>query len=233
MGGKRLGDIAEMNSGGTPSVNIPAYYNNGNIPFLSISDITSQGKWLYKTEKYITECGLINSSARLYQKGTLLYAMYASLGKCSIAKIDVSISQAVLGVTVNRRFLDINFLYYYLSFIEPSVKNIGQQGTQSNLSKKLVQDFELFIPQSLSEQRAIATILTDMDNDIEALQRKKAKYEALKQGMMQQLLTGRIRLLVNEEDDVQSSTTDTPNIPLTPKDYPQKQEDNSPKMVAE
>lgn len=72
---------------------------------------------------------------------------------------------------------------------------MGQTGTQSNLSKELVQNFVLKIPVDLTEQIAIATILSDMDAEIEALETKRSKYEQVKQGMMQQLLTGKIRLI--------------------------------------
>ena len=121
---KRLGDMSTMNSGGTPSSKVQAFYNGG-IPFLSISDMTAQGKYIYSTEKKISELGLINSSARIVNKGTILYAMYASLGKCSISAIKMAISQAVLGINVNTAILDNVFLYYYLSFIV----------NKSNLSK--------------------------------------------------------------------------------------------------
>lgn len=191
---KRLGDMSTMNSGGTPSSRVQAFYNGG-IPFLSISDMTAQGKYIYSTEKKISELGLINSSARIVNEGTILYAMYASLGKCSISAIRMAISQAVLGINVNTAILDNAFLYYYLSFIENKVVAMGQTGTQSNLSKELVQNFVLKIPVDLTEQIAIATILSDMDAEIEALETKRTKYEQVKQGMMQQLLTGKIRLI--------------------------------------
>lgn len=191
---KRLGDMSTMNSGGTPSSRVQAFYNGG-IPFLSISDMTAQGKYIYSTEKKISELGLINSSARIVNKGTILYAMYASLGKCSISAIRMAISQAVLGINVNTAILDNAFLYYYLSFIENKVVAMGQTGTQSNLSKELVQNFVLKIPVDLTEQIAIATILSDVDAEIETLETKRSKYEQVKQGMMQQLLTGKIRLI--------------------------------------
>lgn len=107
----------------------------------------------------------------------------------------MAISQAVLGINVNTAILDNVFLYYYLSFIENKVVAMGQTGTQSNLSKELVQNFVLKIPVDLTEQIAIATILSDMDAEIEALETKRSKYEQVKQGMMQQLLTGKIRLI--------------------------------------
>ena len=190
---KTFKNIAEMNSGGTPTSSNSQHYG-GNIPFLSINDLTTQGKYLIKTEKKITELGLKNSSARIVKKGDLLYAMYATLGKCSIADTDVAISQAVLGISVNSNVVSSEFLYYYLLFIENSVKNLGQTGTQSNLSKQLISEFEIPLP-PLSEQNKIAEILSDMDDEILSLEKELGKYQDLKMGMMQQLLTGQVRLL--------------------------------------
>ena len=189
----KLGNIAEMNSGGTPSSENSHYYG-GKIPFLSISDMTKSGKYIFVTEKSITQLGLDNSSARVYPAGTLLYAMYASLGKCSISKIDLAISQAILGFKLSN-LIDRDFMYYYFCFIENTIKNIGQTGTQSNLSKSIVENFEIYHPHDVSEQQAIAKILSDMDTEIATLETKLAKYRKLKTGMMQQLLTGKIRLV--------------------------------------
>lgn len=189
----RLGDWATMNSGGTPTSSVPEYYN-GHIPFLSISDITEAGKYINKTEKTITEKGLNNSSARMFPAGTIMYAMYASLGKCNIANIELSSSQAILGITPKCRITP-EYLYYYLSFIEEDVKDMGQTGTQSNLSKQIVQDFMVKLPSDIKEQQAIATILSDMDKEIADLEAQRDKYRLLKSGMMQKLLTGQIRLV--------------------------------------
>lgn len=187
-----LGDWATMNSGGTPTSSVPEYYN-GHIPFLSISDITEAGKYINKTEKTITEKGLNNSSARMFPAGTIMYAMYASLGKCSIANIELSCSQAILGITPKCR-INPEYLYYYLSFKEEDVKDMGQTGTQSNLSKQIVQNFMVKLPSDNKEQQAIATILSDMDKEITDLEAQRDKYRLLKSGMMQKLLTGQIRL---------------------------------------
>lgn len=188
-----LGSESHMGSGGTPLSSIPEYYD-GKIPFLSISDITLSGKYINSTEKTITDLGLRNSSARMFPKGTVMYAMYASLGKCAIANIDLTCSQAILGI-VPKSTLNKQFLYYYLTYIEDVVKQLGQTGTQANLSKELVQKFELYITKDFAEQTAIAQILSDMDNEIEALGAKREKYIGVKQGMMQNLLSGQIRLV--------------------------------------
>lgn len=187
----KLNEIAEMSSGGTPSSKEVSFYG-GDISFLSISDMTSSGKYIFRTEKTITKLGLENSSARVFPPGTLMYAMYASLGKCSITNIEVAISQAILGFKLSPR-VDKMFLYYHFCYIEDSVKKIGQTGTQSNLSKQIVENFALELPE-IDEQKAIGRVLSDIDLEISTIESMRDKYLLIKQGMMQQLLTGKTRL---------------------------------------
>ncbi|MCX7174946.1 MAG: restriction endonuclease subunit S [Proteobacteria bacterium] len=189
---KRLGSIAEMSSGGTPTSSNSAFYD-GPIRWVAIADITKAGKYIEATERNLSEDGLANCAAKMFPIGTVLYAMYASLGECSIAKVPLSSSQAILGIQA-KAALSSEFLYYFLQSIKPQVRGMGQQGTQANLNKGMVQDFQLRLP-PIDEQSAIVTVLSDMDADIAALEAKLAKARQLKQGMMTELLTGRIRLV--------------------------------------
>ena len=172
-----LGEIAEMQSGGTPSSHNSEYYN-GNIPFLSITDMTNAGKYINSTIKSITEYGLANSSARIYPAGTLMYAMYASLGKCSITNIDVAISQAILGFSLSNE-IDREFLYQYLCNIESSIKCLGQTGTQTNLSKSIVEKFNILIP-TLSEQKLVGNLLSSLDSQISLQTQRLEKLKQIK-----------------------------------------------------
>ena len=78
----RLGDICKIQSGGTPSRAESAYWDNGSIPWVKISDI--KDKYLNDTEEYITEAGLENSSAKIFPAGTILYTIFATLGEVCI-----------------------------------------------------------------------------------------------------------------------------------------------------
>jgi type I restriction enzyme S subunit len=200
---KKLGEVAEMFSGGTPLTSNNSYYG-GQIPWVVIADMTRIEKYLFNTEKNITELGLKNSSAKLFKKGTLLFAMYASIGKCAIAKIDITSNQAILGI--NTKKIDTEFLYYYLAFNEQKYLQMGQAGAQNNLNKEIVQNLDIPYPY-IEEQTAIATVLSDMDSEIEKLEQKKDKYIMLKQGMMQQLLTGRIRIYDNKKSKCRTNRT--------------------------
>jgi hypothetical protein len=112
-----------MGSGGTPLSSVPAYYGGG-IPWVSIADMTQAGKVIVVTEKTLTPLGLANSAAQMFPTGTVLYAMYASLGECGIAGISSCTSQAILGIRPTDR-LDNEFLYYFLASIKGRVKTLG------------------------------------------------------------------------------------------------------------
>lgn len=193
---EKLGAVATMGSGGTPPSSVARYYGGG-IPWASISDMTKVGKYISVTETTLTEDGLNASAARLYEPDSVLYAMYASLGECSLALGRVASSQAILGIMVSSK-LDREFLYYTLQHRKPQVKLLGQQGTQSNLNASMVRNFDLVIP-PIEEQAAIAFVLKDADAEIEALEQRLESARAVKVGMMQELLTGRTRLPVEEE----------------------------------
>ena len=108
----RLGDICEIQSGGTPARSNCTYWEGGTIPWVKISDI--KGKHLNKTEEYITESGLQNSSAKLFPKGTILYTIFATLGETCILDIDAATNQAIAGLTVKSDNICREYLYYYL-----------------------------------------------------------------------------------------------------------------------
>jgi type I restriction enzyme S subunit len=189
----RLWNVAEMNSGGTPRSSIKEYYGGG-IPWVSIADMTRQGKWISKTEKTLSKSGVENSSARLYPKNTVLYAMYASIGECSIAEVELCSSQAILGIRP-KPDLDYQYLYFSLSSLKDQVKLLGQQGTQSNLNAGMVKDFHILLP-SIEEQRKITAVLSAADQEIETLQQKLKGLKQEKKALMQQLLTGKRRVVI-------------------------------------
>lgn len=190
----RLGNVAEIKSGGTPKSNIESYYGGG-IPWVSIADITKHGKWIETTERFLTQEGLANSSARLYPPDTIMYAMYASIGECSIAKVELSSSQAILGIRA-KAVLHYEYLYFYLSSLKEKIKLQGQQGTQANLNAGMVKDFKIPLP-PLNEQKKIAAVLSVADEDIDALQQKLACLKQEKKALMQQLLTGKRRVRID------------------------------------
>ena len=189
-----LGEVAEMNSGGTPTTSKTEYYN-GNINWVSITDITSHYKHLYNTKTKITELGLQNSSAKIFPVNTILYAMYASIGECIIAKEEMTTSQAILGIRCSNNIY-YEYLFYLLYNYKDKSKTLAQQGTQANLNKEIVENFIFKIPTLLDEQKAIADILCKADEEIELLNKQLDLYTKQKKGLMQNLLTGKVRVTV-------------------------------------
>ncbi|MFZ4263828.1 restriction endonuclease subunit S [Sphingobacterium sp. HJSM2_6] len=188
---KKLGEVCDCFSGGTPNTSIDDYYN-GNINFLGSGDL-NQGR-IYSVENKISELGLANSSAKLVKPNTLLIAMYgATAGVVAISKIEGAINQAILAVLPFKQY-STEFIYYFFSLKKDWIITTYTQGGQPNLSGGILKMIEIPFP-SLSEQERIATILSDMDAEIEALEQQLGKARHIKQGMMQELLTGRTRLV--------------------------------------
>lgn len=187
---KKLGEVANFFSGGTPSTSISSYYG-GDIPWITSSDLNKEK--IFEVEGKITEEGLRNSSAKRVKKGTLLLALYgATAGVTAMTFIDAAINQAVLAIEPHSDNSD--FLFYKFSYLKSWIVNTFTQGGQANLSANIIKALELKFP-NLEEQTRIAQILSDMDNEIQELEKQLEKYKMLKQGMMQSLLTGKIRLV--------------------------------------
>ncbi|MBL4765986.1 MAG: restriction endonuclease subunit S [Colwellia sp.] len=195
----KLGDICKMNSGGTPKSSFVEYYG-GEIPWVSIADMTKHGKWIDSTGKYLTKLGIDNSSARLYPAGTVLYAMYASIGECSISTVELASSQAILGIRPSSILSNI-YLYYFLGHLKEKIILMGQQGTQSNLNAGMVKNFTISLP-LLVEQQKIAVVLTNADQEIELLEQQLSNFKQEKKALMQQLLTGKRRVTLTTDTKV-------------------------------
>lgn len=188
-----LGKCASMCSGGTPDTKNEKYYGNDYI-WISIKDMTSAGKYICSSERGLTEAGLLNCSARLFPKGTILFAMYASIGECSIAEAECCSSQAILGIEPDSK-LNNEFLYYLLSNSKGYFKSFGQASSQPNLNKGIVQSIVIQIPE-IEEQAAIVEVLSAADHEIDLLRQDIEQEKQKKKALMQMLLTGIVRVNV-------------------------------------
>ena len=156
----KLGDIFEIGSGGTPSKSHPEYYG-GDIPWVKTGDLKSE--YLYKVEDFITEEGLKNSSAKLYEPDTVLIAMYgATIGATSILKIDACTNQACAAFKKNDKVIP-EYLYYFLKSQKVKFVKDGVGGAQPNISAGYLKKVEMELP-SLDEQRAIVEVLDKTTN---------------------------------------------------------------------
>ena len=193
---KRLGDIADIISGGTPKTNEPSYWN-GDIKWCTPTDITScQSKYLIETERTNSRLGLNSSGARLMSAGALLLCSRATIGESKIAGCEISTNQGFKSL-VCLPGMNNEYLYYKMLTMKPQMIERAFGSTFLEISKSNIAALEFSLP-DFHEQTAIAAVLTDMDAELAALEQRREKTRAIKQGMMQELLTGRIRLPLPE-----------------------------------
>lgn len=134
--------IIKGKAGGTPSSTVAQYYN-GDIPFLSISDMTKQGKYVSYTEKHISKSGIENSSAWIVPSNSLIFSMYASVGLVCINTVPLATSQAMFSMVLKDHRM-IEYIYYYLNFFrETKIHRHIETGTQSNINAETVRNIDI------------------------------------------------------------------------------------------
>ena len=189
---KRLGDVARIQRGASPRpIDSPVWFDqNSSVGWVRISDVTKSGMYLRETTQRLSPLGVQYS--RPVARGSLIMSICATVGRPVVTEIDVCIHDGF--VVFDDLQADKLFIYYTLKWIEPNWSKHGQTGSQMNLNTGLITGTEVSLP-PLPEQTAIAAVLSDMDAELATLEHRLVKTRALKQGMMQELLTGRTRLL--------------------------------------
>ena len=152
-------------AGGTPTSTNKEYYN-GEVPFLSINDITKQGKYVRYTENHLSRSGLANSSAWVVPEYSLIMSMYASVGLVTINEIPITTSQAMFAMQLKEKDL-LDYLYYYLSYFKyRHIHKYLETGTQSNINADIVRG--IMIPTyGHSRNMEIASTLQRIDAKID------------------------------------------------------------------
>ncbi|CAD7774555.1 MAG: Type-1 restriction enzyme MjaXIP specificity protein [Candidatus Methanoperedenaceae archaeon GB50] len=178
---KKLGEVAnKITMGQSPN---STYYNDKGVGLPLI-----QGNADLKDSKTIKRI-YTTQITKLCKEGDMILTVRAPVGKVAKTDFDACIGRGVCAISYEN-----DFLFYYLKFIENLWTKFSSGSTFDAVDSNTIKNLLIPIPSSLKEQRAIARVLSDMDAEIEALERKKEKYEMLKKGAMQSLLTGKIRL---------------------------------------
>nr|WP_151869596.1 restriction endonuclease subunit S [Acinetobacter sp. TUM15509] len=177
-GEQKLGEVSTTFSGGTPQSTNKDFYQ-GTIPFIKSGEISQK-----TTEQFINEIALKSSSAKLVQKGDLLYALYgATSGQVAISQIDGAINQAILCIRSN-----LNTLYLLNFFLlkKDSILSTYLQGGQGNLSAAILKEILVPIP-CLEEQTKIANFLSSIDQKIDVVSEQLEQAKLWKKGLLQQM----------------------------------------------
>ena len=180
----KLSDLAEIQSGGTPSRSNSSYWN-GNIPWVKISDI--KGKYITETEEFITEEGMSNSSAKMFERGTIIFSIFATIGKVAILDIDATTNQALVGLKNNNQ-IDKTFLVYALTELSERISNLGKGVAQKNINISILKEVKIPLP-PLEEQKQIAEKLDKLFAQIESIKKSTERIPELLKNFRQQILT--------------------------------------------
>lgn len=188
---KPMPEVVKWGSGGTPKATVREYYENGDIPWLIIGDLNDSIVTSSATK--ITELGLQNSSAKIIEEGTLMVAMYGSIGKLGITGMRCCTNQAIAyakelhGVTTK-------YMFYYMAMIKSELISKGKGGTQKNISQTVLNSLIVAYPPSINEQERIVAkieeLFSDLDNAVETLNATKAQLEVYKQAVLKQAYEG-------------------------------------------
>ena len=153
----RLGDIAAISAGGTPDRTNNRYWNNGDIPWLKISDVTSSTKYVTRATEFITQEGLENSSAKIYKKGTILYTIFATVGEVAILDFDSTCNQAIAGIDLYDKDLT-SWVYYFLANLKDYIISISKGCAQLNINQKILKSVLIPIPPKKEQTRVISCL---------------------------------------------------------------------------
>jgi type I restriction enzyme S subunit len=162
----KLGEIVNVSGGGTPSTSNPKYWS-GNIPWLTPAEVVglNGNRFIDKTERYITEEGLKNSSAKVMPANSLLLTSRATIGEVVINKVPMATNQGF--INIEPKEVDLMFLFYWLKNNRKFLNQMAIGSTFNELSKSVFKKIDILIPEDINEQKLIADILSAFDDKIE------------------------------------------------------------------
>lgn len=190
-----LGDLANVRRGASPRpIKDPRFFAETGRGWIRISDATSSPtRFLNQTTQYLSPVG--EEKSVKVEVGDLIMSICATIGVPRIVNIPACIHDGFVAFSDYEENLDKEFLYHYISFITEKLADKGQPGTQKNLNSDIVRHIK--VPHiSLPEQRKISSALNMCDEELDLLTQKLAALKRQKQGLMQQLLTGRVRVKI-------------------------------------
>lgn len=221
----KLGDIYKISSGGTPSRKKSAYWINGNIPWVTTTEVTNE--IITSTNECITKLGLENSSAKIYPINSLIIAMYgqgATRGRTAKLGIEACTNQACAVLYEKKIEVETDFVWYYMQNQYEKLRSISHGSVRPNLNANDIANYEIPLP-SLSEQKNIVEKIGAIESKIASLKLICEGASARKEAVLHR------ELIEDDKDDIGISTEKVINI-LTPNDVYQPV-DYEPLMAAE
>ena len=196
---RKLGELAEIVGGGTPSTGIDSYWN-GDIDWYAPAEIGEQ-IYLKSSQRKITEEGLNKSSAKILPIGTVLFTSRAGIGKTAILLKDGCTNQGFQSIVPNKEKLDSYFIFTRTEELKRYGETVGAGSTFVEVSGKQMANMKLMMPKTMLEQQQIGEYFQSLDHLITLHQRKVDTYEKLKKCMMQKMFSQDIRFKADDGHD--------------------------------
>jgi type I restriction enzyme S subunit len=189
-----IGSFTDCKAGGTPSTSVPAYWG-GNIRWMSSGELNL--KRVREVSGRITQFGLENSSAQLFPADSVLIGLAGqgkTRGTAAINLVSLTTNQSIAAIFPSGKH-DSKFLFYVMETKYKELRDLSDGGGgRGGLNLAIIKDVRVTIPE-LDEQKKISEVLWSMDDELEALTEQVSKLRMVKKGMMQDLLTGKVRLV--------------------------------------
>lgn len=189
----RIDEIADTQSGGTPSTTVIEYWG-GNIPWIASGEL--KDKSISKPTKYITEAGMKNSSAKLLPINTVVIALTgATTGKLGILQLESSTNQSVTGILPNQSIFSENFLFYQLFFLRRDILSYAMGSAQPHINKRIVDNTKILLPPLAEQHRIVAKIeelFSELDKGIETLKTAQQQLKVYRQAVLKYAFEGKL-----------------------------------------
>ncbi len=193
-----IGDLGTIYSGGTPNTSNKEYWDGG-VDWITPTDITKQDNvYINSSVRQISQDGLTNSSAKLVPKGSLLICTRATIGKMAITSHEMCTNQGFKNIVPNKK-TNIEFIYYLLTYKKHKLISKASGSTFLEISKSAFESIKIRVS-TIDEQQKIASVLINADKEIELLKQQLSDLQQEKKALMQQLLTGKRRVKVDESE---------------------------------
>ena len=189
---KKMPEVIEWGSGGTPKATVKEYYENGDIPWLIIGDLNNG--IVTKSETKITKLGLDNSSAKMIPPNTLLVAMYGSIGKLGITGIECCTNQAI-AFAKKMHGVTTKYMFYYMAMMKSKLISKGKGGTQKNISQTVLNSLDVIVPPMKEQQRIVTRIeelFSQLDSGVETLKKTKEQLKEYRQAVLKEAFAFRL-----------------------------------------
>ena len=189
---KKMPQVVKWGSGGTPKATERRFYEGGTIPWLVIGDLNNG--IITSSASKITKLGLHNSTAKMIPVGTLLVAMYGSIGKLGITGIECCTNQAI-AYAKELHGVTSKYMFYFMTLIKSDLISNGKGGTQKNISQTVLNSLDVVVPPLKEQERIVSKIevlFSELDAGIETLKKIKEQLAVYRQTVLKEAFEGRL-----------------------------------------